>query len=62
LVLLGLQVEEKMRQLCAQLLRTENPDVIEEAAAQLHAVIDEYVATSKRQCPLHAVHHTVTES
>jgi hypothetical protein len=45
------QVDEKVRQLCAQLLRAENPEVMEEVAAQLHTVVDEYVATFKREMP-----------
>ena len=35
--------EERIRELCAQLLRAEHPAVIETVAGQLHQAINDYV-------------------
>jgi hypothetical protein len=43
--------EERVRELCAQLFRAENPVVIETVAAQLHVAIEEYVQDAKRRMP-----------
>jgi len=43
--------DERVRQLCAQLLRAENPAVIETVAAQLKIAIDEYVRRRKPHTP-----------
>ena len=40
--------EERMRQLCAQLFRAENPAVIQTVAAELRKEVDEYVAAATR--------------
>jgi hypothetical protein len=47
--------DERLRELCAQLLRAENPDVIESVAAQLHGAIDHYVqlSTASQPFPTH---------
>ena len=42
---------ERIQQLCAQLLRAENPAVVETVAAQLHLAIQEYVRTKSSQAP-----------
>jgi hypothetical protein len=41
------KTEERLRELCNQLFRAENPVVIETVAAELHAAIDEYIPKAK---------------
>jgi len=43
--------DERVQQLCAQLLRAENPAVIETVAAQLKIAVDEYVRRTKPNTP-----------
>lgn len=43
--------DERVRQLCAQLLRAENPAVIETVAAQLKIAVDDYVRRTRRNVP-----------
>lgn len=43
--------DEKVLQLCAQLLRAENPAVIETVAAQLKIAVDDYVRRTQRNVP-----------
>ena len=40
-------VDEKIRALCAQLLRAENPVVLDTVSAELHHAIEEYVRRAK---------------
>ena len=43
--------DERVRQLCAQLLRAENPAVIETVAAQLKIAVDDYVQRTRPNTP-----------
>lgn len=43
--------EQRIRELCAQLFRAENPLVAESVAAQLHVAIDDYLVQSKHSSP-----------
>lgn len=43
--------EQRIRELCAQLFRAENPFIAESVAAQLHVAIDDYLVQSKRSSP-----------
>ena len=40
--------DERIRELCAQLLRAEHPAVIETVSAQLHQEIDVYVRYAQK--------------
>lgn len=42
-----LVISERIKELLAQLLRAENPSVVEVVAAQLQTAIDEYVRNTK---------------
>jgi hypothetical protein len=41
------KADEKIRALCAQLLRAENPVVLDTVSAELHHAIEEYVRNAK---------------
>lgn len=43
--------EQRIRELCAQLFRAENPLIAESVAAQLHIAIDDYLVQFKRSSP-----------
>lgn len=43
--------DEKIRLLCAQLLRAENPVVLDTVSAELHCAIEEYVRSAKHVHP-----------
>jgi hypothetical protein len=44
--------DERIRELCAQLLRTHHPEVIQIVADQLKGAIDRYVATVQNDFPV----------
>lgn len=44
-----MQPKDRLKELCAQLCRAENPEVIEAVAVQLRAEIDVYVSESQQQ-------------
>ena len=47
-------LDERIRELCAQLFRAENPDVIQAVAAQLEVAIHEYVRSATSDSPFSA--------
>ena len=43
----GVTADEKIRALCSQLLRAEDPVVLDTVSAELHHAIEEYVRSAK---------------
>lgn len=50
--LLLVRRDQRIRELCAQLLRTHNPEVIQLVADQLKSAIDEYVSDAQNDFPV----------
>jgi hypothetical protein len=43
--------DERLRELCAQLLRSEHPEVIDSVAAQLQLALKEYLRARSTEIP-----------
>jgi len=46
-----MKIDERVRDLCGQLLRAENPSVLKTVAAEMKRAIDEYVESKDGEAP-----------